>query len=88
MLKKLPISEMHLSLPSNVPSEQVDNRSFNNSGKYSFCATFTKLNKRHPEGYRGNNTLAEAYRRHNLAYTVIQMNLIQLMISWLKRLQQ
>ena len=30
------LPNMHLSLPSNVPSEKVPNGSFNNTGKYSF----------------------------------------------------
>ena len=68
MLKKLPMPEMHLSLPSNVRSEQVDNGSFNNTSKYSFCGPFTKLDKRLSEGYRGVNSLDEACKRHDLAY--------------------
>jgi transposase InsO family protein len=69
MLKKLPMSEMHLSLPSNVSSEQVSDGSFNTTGKYSFCGPFTKLDKRLVEGYEGVNSLDEACRRHDIAYT-------------------
>jgi hypothetical protein len=69
MLKNIPMAEMHLSLPSNIKSEQVSNGTFNNTGKYSFCGPFTKLNRRLPEGYQGVNSLDEACRRHDIAYT-------------------
>src|ERR1044072_3446274 len=36
MLRKLPLPEMHLNLPNNVPSENIENESFNNTGKYSY----------------------------------------------------
>ena len=44
---------MHLKLPDDVPSEQVENGTFNNTWKYSFCGPFTKLDKRLTEGYEG-----------------------------------
>jgi hypothetical protein len=34
MMKNLPMSEMHLSLPSNISPEQVDNGSFKNTKNY------------------------------------------------------
>ena len=49
MLRKLRLPEMHLKLPEDVSSEQVENGTFNNNGKYSFFGPFTKLDKRLPE---------------------------------------
>ena len=67
-LKHLPIPELHLSLPRNISSESIQNGSFNNSGKYSYCGPGTKVKKRLAEGYKGVNSLDEACRRHDLAY--------------------
>ena len=69
LLQKLPLPEMHLSLPSDVPSEQVENGSFQNTGRYSFCGPGTKLDKRLSEGYKGVNSLDEACRNHDIAYS-------------------
>ena len=69
LLRKLPLPEMHLSLPSNMPSEQVENGSFQNTGKYSFCGPGTKLDKRLSEGYTGVNSLDKACRNHDIAYS-------------------
>ena len=67
-LRKLPLPEMHLSLPNEVFSEQVTDGSFNTTGKYSYCGPFTKLDHRLSEGYKGVNALDEACMRHDLAY--------------------
>lgn len=69
MLKNLPIPEMHLSLPSNVPSEYVQNGSFNNTGKYSFCGPGTKTQQRLKEGYKGVNSLDAACKLHDIYYS-------------------
>ena len=62
----LPLPEMHLR--SAVGSEQVQNGSFNNTNKYSFCGPYTKLHKRIAEGYKGVNTLDRACLNHDIAY--------------------
>jgi hypothetical protein len=62
------LPEMHLSLPKGVPSEYVPGGSFNNTGKYSFCGPFTKINKRLAEGYKGVNDLDKACIKHDIAY--------------------
>ena len=67
-LNKLPLPEMHMRLPADVPSEYVPNGSFNNTGKYSFCGPFTKLSKRLAEGYQGVNSLDKACKTHDIAY--------------------
>ena len=59
---------MHLSLPPNIPSENVPNGSFNNTGKYSYCGPGTKFHKRLSEGYQGVNRLDEACKRHDEFY--------------------
>ena len=66
MLRKLPMPEMHLPVAAN--SEYVENGSFNNTGKYSFCGPFTKVSQRLKEGYKGVNSLDEACLKHDLAY--------------------
>jgi hypothetical protein len=50
MLRKLPLPEMHLKLPSNIQSEQVPNGSFNDKHTYSFCGPGTKVELN--EGYK------------------------------------
>ena len=69
LLRKLPLPEMHLSLPADVSSEKVENGSFQNTGRYSFCGPGTKLDKRLSEGYKGVNSLDEACRNHDIAYS-------------------
>jgi hypothetical protein len=68
LMNKLPIPEMHLSLPKDVKSENIENGSFNNTGKYSYCGPGTKLNKRLAEGYKGVNDLDKACLEHDNAY--------------------
>lgn len=68
MLKKLPLPEMHLNLPNNVPSENIENGSFNNTGKYSYCGPGTNVRKRLKEGYQGLNSLDKACKQHDINY--------------------
>ncbi len=68
LLNKIPIPELHLSLPKDVPSENIKDGSFNKTGKYSYCGPGTKLNKRLNEGYKGVNDLDMACLKHDLAY--------------------
>ena len=68
MLKKLPLPELHLNLPNNVPSENIENGSFNNTGKYSYCGPGTKVRKRLTEGYEGVNSLDKACKQHDMCY--------------------
>jgi predicted nucleic acid-binding Zn-ribbon protein len=68
LLNKIPIPELHLSLPKDVSSENIENGSFNKTGKYSYCGPGTKLNKRLKEGYKGINDLDKACHKHDLAY--------------------
>lgn len=68
MLKKFPLPEMHLNLPNNVPSENIENGSFNNKGKYSYCGPGTKVQKRLKEGYQGINSLDKACKQHDIYY--------------------
>jgi len=65
-LNVLPLPEMHLK--SAVGSENVENGSFNNTGKYSYCGPFTKLSKRLSQGYKGINALDKACMKHDVAY--------------------
>jgi len=67
-LNALPMPEMHMRLPKGVLSEDVPGGSFQNTGKYSYCGPFTKLNKRLTEGYRGVNQLDRACFDHDVAY--------------------
>ena len=60
--------EMHMRLPKAGLSEDVPGGSFQNTGKYSYCGPFTKLNKRLTEGYRGVNQLDRACFDHDVAY--------------------
>lgn len=69
MLKNLPLPEMHLSLPNKVQCEKVDNGSFNNTGKYSYCGPGTKVQKRLQEGYEGVNSLDKACKDHDIYYS-------------------
>ena len=69
MLKKLPLPEMHLNLPINVPSENIENGSFRNTGKYSYCGPGTKVQKRLKEGYKGVNSLDKACKQHDISYS-------------------
>ena len=68
LLNKIPIPEMHLSLPKDVKSENIENGSFNNTGKYSYCGPGTKLDKRVTQGYKGLNDLDKACLNHDIAY--------------------
>ena len=68
LLNKIPIPEMHLSLPKDVKSENIENGSFNNTGKYSYCGPGTKLDKRLAQGYKGINDLDKACLEHDIAY--------------------
>jgi len=68
ILKHVPIPEMHLSLPSDVSSEYIENGSFNNTGKYSYCGPGTKVKKRLNQGYAGVNSLDKACKEHDLYY--------------------
>ena len=68
MLRKLTLPEMHLILPKDIPSEQVENGTFENTGKYLFCGPFIKFDERLPEGYEGVNLLDAACRKHDLDY--------------------
>jgi hypothetical protein len=72
MLKKLPLPEVHLNLPSNTPSENIQNGSFNNTGKYSYCGPGTKIKKRLQEGYKGVNSLDKACKEHDISYSKIK----------------
>ena len=36
---------MFFKLPNDIPSEQVENGTFENNGKYSFWGPFTKFDK-------------------------------------------
>ena len=69
-LNALPLPEMHMRLPKGVPSESIPGGSFQNTGKYSYCGPFTKLDKRLSEGYRGANKLDRACLHHDVAYAL------------------
>jgi transposase InsO family protein len=69
LLNKLPLPEIHLSLPTNIPSENVPGGEFNNTKRYSFCGPFTKLQKRLDQGYKGVNNLDRACMQHDIAYS-------------------
>jgi hypothetical protein len=69
MLRKLPLPEMHLKLPSNTQSEQVPNGSFNQKHTYSYCGPGTKVQKRMQEGYQGVNSLDRACKSHDIFYS-------------------
>lgn len=69
LLRKLPLPEMHLNLPSNIQSEQVPNGSFNNKNTYSYCGPGTKVQKRIQEGYKGINSLDQACKQHDIFYS-------------------
>ena len=68
LLNKLPLPEIHLRLPKDVLTEQVPAGDFNNTGTYSFCGPFTKLEKRLQQGYTGVNNLDRACLQHDIAY--------------------
>jgi len=67
-LNALPLPEIHMRLPSGSASEDVPGGSFQNTGIYSFCGPFTKLDKRLTQGYRGVNKLDMACLNHDVAY--------------------
>jgi len=67
-LNALPLPEMHMKLPNGVPSETVPGGTFQDTGKYSYCGPFTKLDKRLSQGYRGANSLDRACLNHDVAY--------------------
>ena len=69
-LNALPLPEMHMSLPPGAASEDVPGGSFQNTGKYSYCGPFTKLDKRLTQRYRGVNKLDRACLDHDVAYAV------------------
>lgn len=69
-LNALPLPEMHMRLPKGVASESVPGGTFQNTGKYSYCGPFTKLDKRLSQGYRGVNKLDRACLNHDVAYGV------------------
>jgi len=69
-LNKLPLPEMHMRLPDGVQSEAVPGGTFQDTGKYSYCGPFTKLDKRLSQGYRGVNKLDRACLNHDVAYAV------------------
>ena len=69
-LNALPLPEMHMRLPSGISSEPVPGGTFQNTGKYSYCGPFTKLDKRLSQGYRGANKLDRACLNHDVAYAV------------------
>ena len=68
LLTRLPMPEMHLALPKRMQSEYRPAGSFNDTGMYSFCGPFTKVQKRIEQGYRGVNLLDQACRQHDLDY--------------------
>lgn len=69
ILRKVPLPEMHLSLPSGVDSEKVPSGSFNETRKYSYCGPGTKVEKRLEEGYEGVNSLDKACKQHDIFYS-------------------
>ena len=69
-LNALPLPEMHMKLPKGVTSEAVLGGTFQDTGKYSYCGPFTKLDKRLLQGYRGVNSLDRACLNHDVAYAV------------------
>ena len=69
VLNNIPLPELHMSLPSHIPSEYIENGSFNNTGKYSFCGPKTKVRKRLYEGYKGVNDLDKACKDHDIFYS-------------------
>lgn len=69
VLQKLPLPEMHLSLPNDIPSENCPGGSFKNTGKYSFCGPGTKVGQRLSEGYKGVNNLDKACKQHDINYS-------------------
>jgi hypothetical protein len=69
-LNALPLPEMHMRLPREVPSEDVPGGAFQNTGKYSYAGPYTKLDKRLSQGYRGVNKLDRACLDHDVAYAI------------------
>lgn len=69
ILRKIPLPEMHLGLPSGVESEKVPSGSFNETGKYSYCGPGTKVQQRLKEGYEGVNSLDRACKQHDIFYS-------------------
>ena len=68
-LNALPLPEMHMRLPKGVPSEDIPGGTFQDTGKYSYCGPFTKLDKRLSQGYKRANHLDRACLNHDVAYT-------------------
>ena len=66
VMNKLPLPEMHMS---HEEGESVPGGSFNGRRKYSYCGPFTRLKRRQREGYKGVNSLDEACKRHDVAYS-------------------
>ena len=67
--KQDPLPELHMSLPLDTPSEYIQQGSFNNTGKYSFCGPKTRLQKRLSEGYKGVNSIDRACKEHDIHYS-------------------
>ena len=67
-MNKIPIPEIHLSLPKIIRSEDIENGSFNKTGKYSYFGPGIKLSKRSAQGYKGINDLDKACLEHDIAY--------------------
>ena len=60
------VGEMHLPADK---GEHVDNGSFNNMHKYSYCGPGTKYIQRNNEGYQGINELDKMCKLHDQFYT-------------------
>jgi hypothetical protein len=60
------VGELHL--PANQ-GEYVNNGSFNNQNKYSYCGPGTKYEQRNREGYKGINELDKMCKLHDQFYT-------------------
>ena len=69
ILQKVPLPEMHLYLPNSIQSEDIQNGSYNNTGKYSYCGPGTKVQQRLKEGYQGVNTLDKVCKQHDIFYS-------------------
>ena len=69
-LNKRTLPEMHMRLPSGVQSKLYPLGVFQDTGKYSYCGPFTKLDKRLSQGYCGVNQLDRACLNHDVAYAV------------------
>lgn len=83
VMNALPLPEMHIHLPKGMQSEAVPNGFFQNSGKYSYCGPFTKLDKWLSQGYHGVNQLDYACLKHDVAYTTTTSTRILQVAMWL-----